>query len=62
MKILDAEIENKIEIAIIHPIQQGEYDLAAEAISKVIDKLYANIQDNKRISYGIVHTCFSVSL
>jgi len=61
MKILNDEIENNIEIEIIHPIQQGGYDIVAEAISKAIDELYANIPDSKRTSYGIVHTCFSVS-
>ncbi len=62
MKIMNAEIEKKIEKGIIHPIMQRRYDLAAEAIPQVIDELYANIPDSKRISYGIVHTCFSVSL
>lgn len=62
MNILNAEIAKKIETGIIQPIMQRRYDRAAEAISKVIDELYANIPDSKRISYGIVHTCFSVSL
>ncbi|KAF5416070.1 MAG: hypothetical protein C5S38_03220 [Candidatus Methanophagaceae archaeon] len=62
MNILTAEIEKTIEKGIIQPILQRRYDIAAEAISKVIDELYANIPDSKRISYGIVHTCFSVSL
>ena len=56
MKILNAEIEKKIEIEIIHPILEGEYGIVVEAISKVINELYANIPGSKRISYGIVHT------
>ena len=57
MNILNDEIAKKIEKGIIHPIiLQRRYDLAAKAIPKVIDELYANIPDSKRISYGIVHT------
>jgi len=56
MNILTTEIEKEIEKGIIQPILQRRYDLAAEAIPQVIDELYANIPDSKRISYGIVHT------
>lgn len=56
MKILNDEIENIIKNDIIDIILRGEYKLAAKNISSVIDKLYYNIPDNKRISYGRVHT------
>ena len=40
MNIMNAEIENKIEKGIIHPILQRRYDRAAEAIPQVIDEHY----------------------
>ena len=40
MNIMNAEIANKIEKSIIHPILQKRYDLAAEAIPQFIDELY----------------------
>ena len=56
MKILTNNIEKKIEERIIHNLLQKEYDSAVRTIPNIIDELYANIPDNKRISYGIVHT------
>jgi len=56
MKILNAEIEHKIAELIIKNCINKKYDLAIENIPKTIDELYANIPDNKRISYGRVHT------
>jgi len=61
MKILNAEIERKIQKDAINPLLQGKYDLARGNIVKVIDELYANIPDNKRISYGIVHVVKTLS-
>jgi len=56
MKILNADIEHKIAESIIKNCINKKYDLAIENISKIIDELYANIPDSKRISYGRVHT------
>ena len=56
MNILNNEIEKKIQNDIIDSILQKEYDLTIRNISNIIDELYANIPDDKRISYGIVHT------
>ena len=56
MKILNDGIEKKIQNDIINIILQQKYDLAIRNISNIINELYANIPDNKRISYGIVHT------
>lgn len=53
---MNDEIEKKIQTQIIKKIQEKEYDSTIEAIPQIIDALYANIPDNKRISYGIVHT------
>jgi 3-methyladenine DNA glycosylase AlkC len=56
MKILDDEIEKKIQNDIIDSVLQKEYDLAIRSISSILGELYANIPDTKRISYGRVHT------
>ena len=37
-------------------VLQGRYLGADEGIGATLDELYAHIPDNKRISYGIVHT------
>jgi 3-methyladenine DNA glycosylase AlkC len=56
MNILDQNIENKIHDEIIPAVLQGRYESADEGIAAALDELYTNIPDNKRISYGIVHT------
>jgi 3-methyladenine DNA glycosylase AlkC len=61
MKILNAEIERKIQKDVINPILQGEYVLAMGNIVPIVDELYANIPDNKRISYGVVHVIRTLS-
>jgi 3-methyladenine DNA glycosylase AlkC len=61
MEIRTAKIERNIKRGIIHPILQKDYDQAIREIPHVIDELYDNIPDNKRISYGIVHTIKELS-
>ena len=61
MNILTPEVETRIQSDIINLALQGEYDLARGNIIQVIDELYANIPDNKRISYGIVHVVKTLS-
>ena len=61
MNILNAEVESKIQKDIINPLLQGKYALAMESILPIVDDLYANIPDNKRISYGIVHVIKTLS-
>ena len=56
MEILNREIEKKIQHDIIRPVLDKKYDLVIRNIPGIIDKLYANIPDNKRISYGRVYT------
>jgi len=56
MKILNDELEKKIQNDIIDSVLQKEYDLAIRSISSILDELYANIPDTKRISYGRVYT------
>ena len=56
MNILDQSIENKIQDEIIPAVLKGRYLGAAKGIGATLDELYTHIPDNKRISYGIVHT------
>ena len=61
MNILTAEIERKIQKNIINSVLQGQYAFAIGSINPIVDELYANIPDNKRISYGIVHVVKTLS-
>jgi 3-methyladenine DNA glycosylase AlkC len=61
MNILNAGVERKIQKDIIDSLSQGKYALAMERIPPIVDELYANIPDNKRISYGIVHVIKTLS-
>ena len=61
MNILNAEIESKIQKDIINLALQGKYALAVENIVPIMNELYTNIPDNKRISYGIVHVVRTLS-
>jgi 3-methyladenine DNA glycosylase AlkC len=56
MDLLTDELETKIQRDILGPAIQGDYTFAAKNIDPVLGKLYANIPDNKRVSYGRVHT------
>ena len=56
MNILTSDLEKRIQNRIIKPLLKEDYDSAIQTIPVVIDELYANIPDNKRISYRIVHT------
>lgn len=56
MNLLTSEMETKIQNDILAPILQKKYWQAMERIDPVLQELYANIPDNKRISYGRVHT------
>jgi 3-methyladenine DNA glycosylase AlkC len=61
MNILNAEVGRKIQNDIIGPVLQGKYALSIINIVPIVDELYANIPDNKRISYGIVHVVKTLS-
>jgi len=56
MNLLTDQTKEKIKHNILLPFQNGEYESAMEAISAVLDELYDNIPENRRISYGRVHT------
>jgi 3-methyladenine DNA glycosylase AlkC len=55
MKVLDGETEQRIDTSIVGALLGREYDLAMDAIPRVVDDIHANIPDNKRVSYGIVY-------
>jgi len=56
MQILNKEMEKKIRNGITNFVLRKEYDVAIAQIPNIIDELYANIPDNRRTSYGRVHT------
>jgi len=55
LKILTDGIEAEIRNHIMANILQQKYDLALEHVLEVLDELYANIPENKRISHGRVY-------
>ncbi len=56
MELLTGQTEDFIQKNIIHPLLKNNYASACEATTLTIKKLYDAIPQNKRISYGIVHT------
>jgi len=55
MKLLNEEIERRIDDSIVESLRRREYDLAMHAIPQAVDDMHAAIPDNRRISYGIVY-------
>jgi len=56
LKILTAEIEAKIQHDIIANVLQQKFDLTIRHLIDILQELYANIPDSKRISFGRVYT------
>jgi hypothetical protein len=56
LKILTAEIEAKIQHDIIENVLQQKFDLAVGHLLDILQELYANIPEGKRISFGRVYT------
>ena len=56
MNLLTDELEAKIQKDILTPFLQEKYWRAKDHIDPVLQELYANIPEKKRISYGRVHT------
>jgi len=56
MNLLTSELEAQIQAEILEPALRGNYSLASGNIPPVLEELHANIPDNRRISYGVVHT------
>lgn len=53
---MDNTIEQKIQDDVINCLLQQDYERAIRNIPTVLDDLYANIPEKKRISYGRVYT------
>jgi len=56
MELLNDKLTGKIKSDIIDRLLQGDYDSSITGISRILGQMYDNIPENKRISYGIVHT------
>jgi len=56
MNLITNEIKESIDKNIKKNLLLKKYDIAIINISQIIDDLYKNIPDNKRISYGRVYT------
>jgi 3-methyladenine DNA glycosylase AlkC len=56
MELLNDKLTGEIKSDIIDRLLQGDYDSSISGISRILGRMYDNIPDNKRISYGIVHT------
>ena len=56
MELLNDKLTGKIKSDIIDRLLQGDYDSSITGISRILGQMYDNIPENKRTSYGIVHT------
>ena len=56
MNLIDPLVEENIQKRIITPIKSGQIDKSVIGIEVILKKMYNSIPDNKRISYGRVHT------
>jgi len=56
MQIMDNRLTRQAQMEIIAPLLRDDIRAAGDNIPSLLDGLYANIPDNKRISYGRVHT------
>lgn len=56
MELLNDKITARIKSDITDRLLQGDYDSSNAGISRILGQMYDNIPDNKRISFGIVHT------
>jgi 3-methyladenine DNA glycosylase AlkC len=56
MELLNDELRSRIQSDIVDRLLQDDYDSSITDISSVLGQMHDSIPDNKRISYGIVHT------
>ena len=61
MKLLNNEIEAKIQKNITANLLQKKYNLAIAHMLVILQELYAAIPDNKRVSFGRVYTIQELS-
>jgi hypothetical protein len=55
MRVLNEEMERRIDGSIVEFLRRSEYGPAMDSIPRVVDDVHANIPDSKRVSYGIVY-------
>jgi len=55
MRLLDGDVEKRIDDSVIGPLRRREYGLAMHSIARVVGDVHANIPDSRRVSYGIVY-------
>jgi hypothetical protein len=55
MRLLDGDVEKRIDDSIVGALLSKEYDLAMDSIARVVGDVHANIPDNRRVSYGVVY-------
>jgi 3-methyladenine DNA glycosylase AlkC len=56
MELLTAHIKKLIYDGVIARVKKSEFASASNKITMIIEQLHESIPDDKRISYGIVHT------
>ena len=56
MDLLTDEVKERIGVLVTAVLVKKDYSAAARNIPTLLDELYANIPDDRRISYGRVHT------
>lgn len=56
MNLLTDKVKKKIENDILEPVLSEKYDQVTTGVSSILHELYEGIPDNRRISYGRVHT------
>ncbi len=61
MNIINEKLEKEIEKTIVHNIINNRYNNTAKQIEVAIQKLYANIPEKKRISYGRTYVIKTLS-
>ena len=61
MDLINYEIQKQIENLIIQSIIRKQYKKCAEGIELILDRMYDEIPDNKRISYGLYYTIKTLS-
>jgi 3-methyladenine DNA glycosylase AlkC len=61
LKLLNSELEAKIQQDIVAALLQKKYDSAIRQVLAVLDALYTAIPDSKRVSFGRVYTIQELS-
>jgi len=56
MRILDSQIKDTVKRMVLIPIFQGDYEAAVSSLPQILDLLYAQIPQNRRVSFGRVYT------